>query len=131
MDFILLINKQGKVRLVKWYREGIDGDKIIKELSTLIPMRKKNMSNIYETGGMKVIYKRFASLYFIVGIGKDSNELIVSDMIQRYVEVMDREYGNVCELDIVFNYQLAYNILNELVIEGKFYEPSYNISGAL
>lgn len=130
MDFILLINKQGKVRLVKWYREGIDGDKIIKELSTLIPMRKKNMSNIYEMGGMKVIYKRFASLYFIVGIGKDSNELIVSDMIQRYVEVMDREYGNVCELDIVFNYQLAYNILNELVIEGKFYEPSY-ISGAL
>lgn len=122
MDFILLINKQGKVRLVKWYREGIDGDKIIKELSTLIPMRKKNMSNIYETGGMKVIYKRFASLYFIVGIGKDSNELIVSDMIQRYVEVMDREYGNVCELDIVFNYQLAYNILNELVIEGKFYD---------
>ena len=130
MDFILLINKQGKVRLVKWYREGIDGDKIIKELSTLIPMRKKNMSNIYETGGMKVIYKRFASLYFIVGIGKDSNELIVSDMIQRYVEVMDREYGNVCELDIVFNYQLAYNTLNELVIEGKFYEPSY-IGGAL
>ena len=122
MDFILLINKQGKVRLVKWYREGIDGDKIIKELSTLIPMRKKNMSNIYEMGGMKVIYKRFASLYFIVGIGKDSNELIVSDMIQRYVEVMDREYGSVCELDIVFNYQLAYNILNELVIEGKFYD---------
>lgn len=122
MDFILLINKQGKVRLVKWYREGMDGDKIIKELSTLIPMRKKNMSNIYETGGMKVIYKRFASLYFIVGIGKDSNELIVSDMIQRYVEVMDREYGNVCELDIVFNYQLAYNILNELFIEGKFYD---------
>lgn len=122
MDFILLINKQGKVRLVKWYREGMDGDKIIKELSTLIPMRKKNMSNIYETGGMKVIYKRFASLYFIVGIGKDSNELIVSDMIQRYVEVMDREYGNVCELDIVFNYQLAYNTLNELVIEGKFYD---------
>lgn len=131
MDFILLINKQGKVRLVKWYREGIDGDKIIKELSTLIPMRKKNMSNIYEMGGMKVIYKRFASLYFIVGVSKDSNELIVSDMIQRYVEVMDREYGNVCELDIVFNYQLAYNILNELVIEGKFYEPSHNISGAL
>ena len=131
MDFILLINKQGKVRLVKWYREGIDGDKIIKELSTLIPMRKKNMSNIYEMGGMKVIYKRFVSLYFIVGIGKDSNELIVSDMIQRYVEVMDREYGNVCELDIVFNYQLAYNILNELFIEGKFYEPSHNISGAL
>ena len=130
MDFILLINKQGKVRLVKWYREGMDGDKIIKELSTLIPMRKKNMSNIYETGGMKVIYKRFASLYFIVGIGKDSNELIVSDMIQRYVEVMDREYGSVCELDIVFNYQLAYNILNELFIEGKFYEPSY-IGGAL
>lgn len=122
MDFILLINKQGKVRLVKWYREGMDGDKIIKELSTLIPMRKKNMSNIYETGGMKVIYKRFASLYFIVGIGKDSNELIVSDMIQRYVEVMDREYGSVCELDIVFNYQLAYNTLNELVIEGKFYD---------
>lgn len=126
MDFILLINKQGKVRLVKWYKEGIDGDKIIKELSTLIPMRKKNMSNIYEMGGIKVVYKRFASLYFIVGVSKDSNELIASDMIQRYVEVMDREYGNVCELDIVFNHQLAYHTLNELFIGGKLYE-----SGAL
>lgn len=37
---------------------------------------------------------------------------------------MDKYYGNVCELDIIFNFQKAYYILDELLIAGELVESS-------
>jgi hypothetical protein len=37
---------------------------------------------------------------------------------------MDKYYGNVCELDIIFNFQKAYFILDELLIAGEMQETS-------
>ena len=37
---------------------------------------------------------------------------------------MDKAYGNVCELDIIFNFQKAYHILDELLIGGDIVESS-------
>ena len=37
---------------------------------------------------------------------------------------MDKYYGNVCELDIIFNFQKAYFILDELLIAGEMQESS-------
>lgn len=37
---------------------------------------------------------------------------------------MDKYYGNVCELDIIFNFQKAYFILDELLIAGELQESS-------
>lgn len=44
--------------------------------------------------------------------------------MHRYVEQMDKYYGNVCELDIIFNFQKAYFILDELLIAGELQESS-------
>lgn len=44
--------------------------------------------------------------------------------MHRYVEQMDKYYGNVCELDIIFNFQKAYFILDELLIAGEMQESS-------
>ena len=48
---------------------------------------------------------RYASLYFIAGVSKEANELLVLEVIQRYVETLDKCFGNVCELDLIFNFQ--------------------------
>ena len=72
----------------------------------------------------KVVYRRYASLYFIAGIESDDNELITLEIIHRYVEQMDKYYGNVCELDIIFNFTKAYYILDELLIAGELQESS-------
>lgn len=40
-------------------------------------------------------FKRYASLFFIAGISQDENELIVLEIIHRYVEILDRYFGNV------------------------------------
>ena len=67
---------------------------------------------------------RYASLYFAAGIEKEDNELIVLDVIHHFVEILDRYFGNVCELDLIFNFHQAYFILEELVIGGHIMESS-------
>lgn len=82
------------------------------------------MCNVLEYKDSKVVYRRYASLYFIAGIESDDNELITLEIIHRYVEQMDKYYGNVCELDIIFNFTKAYYILDELLIAGELQESS-------
>ena len=45
-------------------------------------------------------------------------------MIHLFVEVLDRYFGNVCELDVIFNFHKAYYILDELFINGELQESS-------
>jgi AP-1 complex subunit sigma 1/2 len=57
-------------------------------------------------------------------VDKNDNELIVLEQIHLFVEVLDRYFGNVCELDIIFNFHKAYYILDELFIGGHLQETS-------
>src|SRR3989338_5121455 len=72
----------------------------------------------------KIIYKRYASLIFIVCVDVVENELIALEMIHHFVEVLDRYFGNVCELDLIFNFHKAYYILDELFLAGELQETS-------
>ncbi|KAF9999672.1 AP-1 adaptor complex sigma subunit Aps1 [Entomortierella chlamydospora] len=85
------------------------------------------MCNFLEYKDTKVIYRRYASLYFITGVDPNDNELITLEIIHRYVEVLDRYFGNVCELDLIFNFNRAYFILDELLIAGEMQESSKRI----
>ena len=58
---------------------------------------------------MQVVYKRYASLYFVMGIDQGDNELITLEVIHHYVEVLDRYFGNVCELDLIFNFHKVFS----------------------
>lgn len=122
----MLLSRQGKVRLSKWYMAISQKDKqrLIRELTAMIPLRKPKMCNVIEFRDTKLVYRRYASLFFIACIENDDNELITLDLIQRFVEVMDKAYGNVCELDIIFNFEVAYHILDELLIDGIMQESS-------
>lgn len=46
----------------------------------------------------KIVYRRYASLFFIAGCASTDNELITLEIVHRYVEQMDKYYGNVCEV---------------------------------
>ena len=98
--------------------------KIIRELSTIILSRRAKMCNILEYKDLKIIYRRYASLFFVIGVNSDDNELIGLEIIHRFVEQMDKIYGNVCELDIIFGFDKAYHILDELLIDGYLQESS-------
>ena len=57
-----------------------------------------------QTSDVQVAYKRYASLYFVMGIDASENELITLEVIHHFVEVLDKYFGNVCELDLIFNF---------------------------
>ncbi|CAN6631764.1 AP-1 complex subunit sigma-1 [Trichomonascus vanleenenianus] len=126
IQYLLLLSRQGKVRLAKWFQTlgTKEKAKIVKEVTTLVLARRTKMCNFLEYKDSKVVYRRYASLFFVAGIDSDDNELLTLEIIHRYVEQMDKYYGNVCELDIIFNFQKAYYILDELLIAGELQESS-------
>jgi len=90
--------------------------------------RSSKLSNFIEWNQYKIIYKRYASLYFITLCDKEDNELIVLELIHHYVECLDRYFGNVCELDIIFNFHKAYYIIEEIVSAGYIQESGIELS---
>ncbi|RPD67195.1 Adaptor protein complex sigma subunit [Lentinus tigrinus ALCF2SS1-7] len=126
INYMLLVSRQGKVRLSKWYQTMSQKAKakIVKDVTQLVLARRTRMCNFLEYKDTKVVYRRYASLFFVCGISQGDNELVVLEVIHRYVEVLDRYFGNVCELDLIFNFQKAYAILDELIIAGELQESS-------
>ncbi|KAI1912058.1 RNA polymerase III-inhibiting protein maf1 [Ophidiomyces ophidiicola] len=126
INYLILLSRQGKVRLAKWFitLSPKDKAKIIKDVSQLVLSRRTRMCNFLEYKDSKVVYRRYASLFFIAGCSSTDNELITLEIVHRYVEQMDKYYGNVCELDIIFNFQKAYFILDELLLAGELQESS-------
>lgn len=76
------------------------------------------MCNFLDWRDLKIVYKRYASLYFVCAVDPTDNELISLDMIHLFVEVLDKHFGNVCELDLVFNFYKAYWLLDEVFLAG-------------
>lgn len=88
--------------------------KIVKDVTQLVLARRTRMCNFLEYKGSvfsrlkkpskfydacwidtKVVYRRYASLFFVCGISSGDNELVTLEIIHRYVEVLDRYFGNV------------------------------------
>jgi len=124
--FLLLISRQGKSRLTKWYTPypHKQKSKIGREVTTQCLERQSKLCNFLEWRDGKIVYKRYASLFFIVMIDNEDNELLALEIIHHYVEVLDRYFGNVCELDLIFNFHKAYYILDELLVAGELQETS-------
>ncbi|CAM9172575.1 unnamed protein product, partial [Ectocarpus sp. 6 AP-2014] len=126
INFLLLISRQGKTRLTKWYQTYSAKEKArtVREITSTVLARAPKMCNFVEWRDKKIVYKRYASLFFVACIDQDDNELITLEKIHLFVEVLDRYFGNVCELDIIFNFHKAYYILDELFIGGELQESS-------
>ena len=124
--FILLVNKQGQTRLASYNeivpleeRRQIEGEIVRKCLT-----RSDKQCSFVEHRGLKVIYRRYASLYFLVGVDEHENELAIYEFIHCVGETLDRHFGNVCELDIMFNLDKAHMILDEMVMGGSLVETN-------
>ena len=54
----------------------------------------------------------------------DENEMICLAFIHRIVEALDRYFGNVCELDVIFNFERVHVIVDEILMAGQIQESS-------
>ncbi|KAG8500465.1 hypothetical protein CXB51_002744 [Gossypium anomalum] len=80
IHFVLLISRQGKVRLTKWYSTYSKKE------------RSKAPDSAILWNGEDL---KYASLYFCMCIDPDGNELEILEIIHHYVEVLDRYFGSV------------------------------------
>jgi AP-1 complex subunit sigma 1/2 len=126
IHFVLLVSRQGKCRLAKYYSPFSDKEKqrAVREVSNLALSRAPKLCNFVEWKNYKIVYRRYASLYFIVAIDNDDNELITLEVIHAFVEILDAYFGNVCELDLIFHFHKAYYILDEFLMAGELQETS-------
>ena len=90
----------------------------------LFPSLPYPLSALQYRSTYKVIYRRYAGLFFSLCVDVSDNELSYVEAIHCFVEMLDRYFGNVCELDLVFNFHKAYTILDEFILAGELQETS-------
>lgn len=125
-NFIVLMSRQGKIRLSEFFSSYTESQKkrILRDISADVLPRQAKMCNIIEKGEYKFIYRRYASLYFVVGAPVEMNELIVLEQIHLFVEALDGYFNSVCELDLVFSLHKSLMILFEMFIAGMLCESN-------
>ena len=128
--FFLLYNKQGQRRLSKWYATAppdAERVKIENDIHRIIVLRSKKHTNFVEYRNIKIVYRKYAGLFFIFGVDVDDNELLAMESIHLFVELMDQYFSNVCELDIVFHFNKVYSLLDEFILAGEVQESSKKV----
>jgi AP-1 complex subunit sigma 1/2 len=132
-EFLLLISRHGKTRLSKYWAPYSAKDKarIVREAAQLAINRPAKASNFIDnairlsTGQqLKLVSKRYASLFFVCAISPDENELLALEKIHHFVEVLDKYFRNVCELDLIYNFHRAYMLLDEVMLNGELLDSS-------
>lgn len=94
------------------------------EVHRLVTSRDKKYTNFIEYNNYKLIYRRYAGLFFTIAVDVQDNELSYLESIHLFVELLDSYFANVCELDIVFNFNKVYMILDEYMLAGEIEETS-------
>ncbi|KAJ3175854.1 AP-3 complex subunit sigma-2 [Geranomyces variabilis] len=102
---------------------------MLKEIFRLVNKRPDHVCNFLEgsalLGGQdtKIIYRHYATLYFAFVVDSSESEL---DLIQVFVEALDRIFSNVCELDLIFRPDEVSQVLNEVISGGMVLETNIN-----
>jgi AP-2 complex subunit sigma-1 len=74
-----------------------------------------------------LIYRRYAGLYFTLAVDANDNELAYLESIHLFVELLDKYFGSVCELDLVFNFTKVYQLVDEFFLGGETQETSKRV----
>uniref|UniRef100_A0A671LDF7 AP-3 complex subunit sigma-2 n=1 Tax=Sinocyclocheilus anshuiensis TaxID=1608454 RepID=A0A671LDF7_9TELE len=140
---ILIFNNHGKPRLIRFYQYFAEDmqQQIIRETFHLVSKRDDNVCNFLEGGSLiggsdyKLIYRHYATLYFVFCVDSSESELGILDLIQLicffvsvcvFVETLDKCFENVCELDLIFHMDKVHYILQEVVMGGMVLETNMN-----
>merc|ERR1712028_24966 len=132
-------NNHGKPRLVRFFEQEImsSEDKqqaIVREIFNMVSKRSDYACNFVETthqnqilgGDTKIVYRHYATLYFILVVDSSESELGILDLIQVFVETLDKQFENVCELDLIFHHDKVHFILDEIIMGGMVLETNIN-----
>ncbi|KIJ68681.1 hypothetical protein HYDPIDRAFT_173345 [Hydnomerulius pinastri MD-312] len=136
---VLIFNTTGVPRLTKFYTPLHQSSQtVIQKIFSLISVRPAGLCNFLDAPELeaflgpkddsderwRVVYRNYATLYFVFVVDGAESELGILDLIQVFVEALDRNFENVCELDLVFHFDEAHHILAEIIQGGLVLETN-------
>ncbi|KAF2077670.1 hypothetical protein CYY_001058 [Polysphondylium violaceum] len=123
---LLAFNRQGKVRLSKFYSTYTAKEKAryTREIINNVLSRGPNHCNFVLWREYTLVYQKYASLYFIIITDQSDNELISLEVIHQYVVILDTIFENICELDLIYDFERAYLVLDEFLLAGEMQDTS-------
>eukprot|EP00640_Fibrocapsa_japonica_P006434 CAMPEP_0113934204 /NCGR_PEP_ID=MMETSP1339-20121228/1542_1 /TAXON_ID=94617 /ORGANISM="Fibrocapsa japonica" /LENGTH=178 /DNA_ID=CAMNT_0000935901 /DNA_START=226 /DNA_END=762 /DNA_ORIENTATION=+ /assembly_acc=CAM_ASM_000762 len=132
---IIIINNHGKVRLTKFYQAVPTEEQqqaIIRRIFQQVAQRPDSFCNYLEGSipewgdSCKLVYRHYATLYFVFAVDSQESDLGILDLIQVFVEALDKSFENVCELDLIFHSDKVHYVLDEIVMGGMVLETNIN-----
>jgi AP-3 complex subunit sigma len=135
---VLIFNNDGQPRLVRFYNPlpVHQQQLLLRQVHTLVRQRKESQSSFltvppllqqtYAGGNreIRVIYRHYATLYFVFVVDQNESELGILDLIQVFVQVLNGCFRDVCELDLVFHWEVLQSALEETVQGGMVIDTS-------
>lgn len=131
---VLVINTSGKIRLCQFYEKNKlpinQQQQLARQLHCTISARSDDLCYFVDdfvewpTPDTRVVYRRYATLCFIFITDSSESCLAILDLIQVFVEVLDKVFKNVCELDFYFHSEKVHRTLMEIVMGGMVLEMS-------
>lgn len=129
---VVVMNNHGKPRLLKFY-DCISEDKqqqFVRECFALVSRRGESFCNFVNGdttvfgSDVQIIYRHYATLYFVFCVDQAESKLGILDLIQVFVQTLDRCFENVCELDLIFNMDKINYVLDEIIVGGLVLETN-------
>ncbi|GAX17108.1 AP-3 complex subunit sigma [Fistulifera solaris] len=130
---IIIVNNHGKPRLVKFY-QSVESESlqqsVIRRVFQQVAARPDSFCNYLEGAipewgdNIKLIYRHYATLFFVFAVDSQESDLGILDLIQVFVESLDRCFESVCELDLIFHSDRVHYVLDEIVMGGMVLETN-------
>ncbi|KAI9681260.1 MAG: Sigma-adaptin 3A [Caeruleum heppii] len=145
INAVLVFNNSGQPRLTKFYTQ-LDTSvqqRLISEIFTLVSHRPHSACNFlplppllassststsasepHNDTPSLITYRHFATLFFIMISTSTESPLGLLDLIYSFVVALDRLFDEVCELDLIFNFETLHATLGEMIVGGVVVETN-------
>lgn len=102
--FFIIQNRAGKTRMAKWYQnfEEEEKQKLIEDTHAVVSIRGKEHTNFVEFRQYKIVYRRYAGLFFCLCVDVNDNDLAYMEAIHNFVEVLNTHFTSVSKNVYIF-----------------------------
>ncbi|XP_033115815.1 AP-4 complex subunit sigma-1-like [Anneissia japonica] len=108
IKFCYILGKQGQTRLSRYYDN--------------VPC--KSRCSFFNYQDYKIVYRRYNSIFVILAIDEEENEVASLELIQLFIETLNKYFDGVSEIDIFYNLEKIHIILDEMIVNGYILETN-------
>ena len=131
INFFLMMNKQGRTRLSKFYDCTPSADRAALEASAFHAAISREGFGTRVNGadpkhaeykpfrGGLLVCQRYVGLWVIAHIATDDNPVLTHCAIHLFIEILDAFFGTVRELDVIYRFMTVYALLDEFICGGE------------